>query len=159
MGFYGRPESRHIVIIDAMRLGRAPQLQAPVVVIDQQDLVAILVEVEGPAGVDVAESLPHRREGHIGAQGFVGRRFSLVASAAAGLHAAHELKRPGEASLGVVHRDVSPQNVLISFDGAVKIADFGIAILRLPPQVASVEDMVTLEIQFAALDDIKRRRD
>ncbi len=50
----------------------------------------------------------------------------IVAEAAKGLHYAHERKEGGK-PLDIVHRDVSPQNVLLSFDGAVKIADFGIA--------------------------------
>lgn len=51
----------------------------------------------------------------------------IVAGAAAGLHAAHELKGPDGKSLGVVHRDVSPQNIIVSYDGHVKVVDFGIA--------------------------------
>ncbi len=51
----------------------------------------------------------------------------IVAEVAKGLHYAHERKDEGGAPLEIVHRDVSPQNVLLSFDGAVKVADFGIA--------------------------------
>jgi serine/threonine-protein kinase len=44
------------------------------------------------------------------------------------LHAAHELRHPDTgAPLELVHRDVSPQNVLIGFDGDVRLTDFGIA--------------------------------
>ena len=48
------------------------------------------------------------------------------AEVARGLHYAHRLTDNG-APLGLVHRDVTPHNVLLSFDGAVKLTDFGIA--------------------------------
>jgi serine/threonine-protein kinase len=50
----------------------------------------------------------------------------IVADACAGLHAAHELCDAQGQLLGVVHRDVSPHNVLVSLDGTTKIADFGV---------------------------------
>ncbi len=51
----------------------------------------------------------------------------IVSEAAKGLHYAHERRDEGGAPLAIVHRDVSPQNILLSLEGAVKIADFGIA--------------------------------
>ncbi|AUX21946.1 uncharacterized protein SOCEGT47_024440 [Sorangium cellulosum] len=51
----------------------------------------------------------------------------IVSEAAKGLHYAHERKDEGGMPLAIVHRDVSPQNILLSFEGVVKIADFGIA--------------------------------
>src|SRR5262245_17511052 len=51
----------------------------------------------------------------------------IVAAAAAGLHYAHEKSGPGGEPMHIVHRDVSPSNVLVSYDGAVKVSDFGIA--------------------------------
>jgi serine/threonine protein kinase/tetratricopeptide (TPR) repeat protein len=55
----------------------------------------------------------------------------VIAEAAKGLHYAHEKKDEEGRPLEIVHRDVSPQNILLSFDGSVKIADFGIASARL----------------------------
>jgi serine/threonine-protein kinase len=51
----------------------------------------------------------------------------IGSSVAAGLHAAHELTDDEGHLLGVVHRDVSPQNILISTQGHVRLADFGVA--------------------------------
>jgi eukaryotic-like serine/threonine-protein kinase len=51
----------------------------------------------------------------------------IIADTAAGLHSAHELKNQEGQPLNVVHRDVSPQNILVSYDGNTKVVDFGIA--------------------------------
>jgi serine/threonine protein kinase len=51
----------------------------------------------------------------------------IVSEALAGLHYAHELTDYDGAPLNVVHRDVSPQNIVVTFEGEVKLVDFGIA--------------------------------
>ncbi|MFN7697633.1 MAG: serine/threonine protein kinase [Deltaproteobacteria bacterium] len=55
---------------------------------------------------------------------------TIVAEASEGLHAAHELKDVAGEPLHVVHRDISPQNLFVTYDGAVKVVDFGIASAR-----------------------------
>ena len=51
----------------------------------------------------------------------------VVMDTLAGLHAAHELRDEQNEPLGLVHRDVSPQNILVGIDGTARITDFGVA--------------------------------
>jgi serine/threonine-protein kinase len=53
--------------------------------------------------------------------------FHVVREALRGLDYAHRLRNDEGEPLGIVHRDVSPSNLLLSFDGEVKVCDFGIA--------------------------------
>ena len=56
----------------------------------------------------------------------LGVAVALISQVLAGLHAVHELSDTS-GPLGVVHRDVSPHNILVTYDGVAKLLDFGIA--------------------------------
>jgi serine/threonine-protein kinase len=51
----------------------------------------------------------------------------IMNDALAGLHAAHELRDPQGQLVGLVHRDFSPQNILVGIEGVARLADFGVA--------------------------------
>ncbi len=56
--------------------------------------------------------------------------IAVLTGVLAGLHGAHEVKDEGGSPLDIVHRDVSPANVMISVDGVPRLLDFGIAKAR-----------------------------
>jgi serine/threonine-protein kinase len=51
----------------------------------------------------------------------------MLADACEGLHAAHELTDADGKRLEVIHRDISPQNLFVTYDGVAKLVDFGVA--------------------------------
>ena len=53
--------------------------------------------------------------------------LAIMANALQGLHAAHEVRDEQGDPLGIVHRDVSPQNVMVGTDGIARVLDFGVA--------------------------------
>jgi serine/threonine protein kinase len=57
----------------------------------------------------------------------IGQCVYIITEAAKGLEYAHNLKDPSGSPLQLIHRDISPQNILVSYEGEVSLADFGIA--------------------------------
>ena len=84
-----------------------------------------LLSMEYVEGPDLGKLMRRARKGDERLPPYVAAY--IVREVARGLHYAHERKDEAGQPLDIVHRDVSPQNILLSFDGAVKIADFGIA--------------------------------
>jgi serine/threonine-protein kinase len=90
---------------------------------EQDEILYLVMEwVDGEA-LSVLHKSAKKSETHLP------QRIALrvVAQACAGLHAAHELKDENDQYLDLVHRDVSPQNILVTYDGIVKMVDFGVA--------------------------------
>ena len=105
------------------------------VMIRHPNVVQILDVDEGPRGVFMAMEYVEgcSLSGLLTASKARGARLPpeiglrILLDALAGLHAAHELAGQDGRPLGLVHRDFSPQNILIGADGVSKLADFGIA--------------------------------
>ncbi len=60
----------------------------------------------------------------------LGVRLKIISEVLNGLHYAHELSDYDGSHFGVVHRDMTPHNIFVGYDGRVSILDFGIAKLR-----------------------------
>lgn len=102
---------------------RHPNVVSIIDVVSQDDeLLLVMDYIEG-------ESLSRL----LGAGGEARRRIPpeiavrIMADVLEGLHAAHEITDDAGVPLGVVHRDVSPQNVLVGRDGISHLIDFGVA--------------------------------
>ena len=92
----------------------------------------------------------------------LGYAIAIVSSAAAGLHYAHERRGHDKRPLGIVHRDVSPSNILVGYDGSIKVVDFGIAKASMRPETrsGSLKGKVSyMSPEQCRSDDIDRRSD
>ncbi len=76
--------------------------------------------------------------------------LSVAAQTARGLHAAHELRDESGGRLNVVHRDVSPQNILVSETGVAKIIDFGVAKAKNRLAQATMTGLVKGKLEYMA---------
>lgn len=81
----------------------------------------------------------------------------IVLDALAGLHAAHETRDESGKHLGIVHRDVSPHNVLVSWDGHGSLTDFGIAKAEDRIQTTRTHE-VKGKLAYLAPERVDRRR-
>lgn len=79
----------------------------------------------------------------------------IVMQALAGLHAAHELKDSNGQLKGLVHRDVSPQNLLVTYEGVTKVVDFGIAKATALGGGATVAGQIKGKVAYMAPEQVK----
>ena len=92
----------------------------------------------------------------------LGYAVAIISAAAAGLHYAHERRSSDKRPLGIVHRDVSPSNILVGYDGSIKIVDFGIAkaTMRQETRSGSLKGKVSyMSPEQCKSDEIDRRSD
>jgi serine/threonine-protein kinase len=81
----------------------------------------------------------------------------IVCGMLAGLHAAHEATSESGAALGIVHRDVSPQNVIVGEDGFARVLDFGIAYAAERLQTTTSESLKG-KLEYMAPEQIAGKR-
>jgi serine/threonine-protein kinase len=89
---------------------------------DPQGLFLVMEYIEGDT---LAGLMRHASAAGTALAPRIGLR--VLCDALVGLHAAHELRGPDGAPVGIVHRDFSPQNILVGLDGVGRLADFGVA--------------------------------
>ncbi len=133
----------HANIVQVFDLGRAPgsdSSSGPGHVGD-----AYYMAMEYVHGLDLASVLGRARRSHLALPVEMGA--FVAAEVAKGLDHAHRRRDEQSRPLGIVHRDVSPQNVLLSFEGEVKVTDFGIAKARGAIGQQSPEDTHARKLQ------------
>lgn len=79
----------------------------------------------------------------------------ITMQACAGLHAAHELRNNEGKIVGLVHRDVSPQNIMVTFEGVTKVVDFGVAKATAIGGGATVAGQIKGKVAYMAPEQIK----
>ena len=102
---------RHPNVVGTLDVQKAPD-----------GLFLVMDYVEGPTLSAIIQELRAK-----GQQVPIEITLRITCDFLAGLQIAHELRGPGGRLLGLVHRDVSPQNILVGGDGITRITDFGVA--------------------------------
>lgn len=122
----GRDREFSLMLIDEARLAARihhPNVVSTLDVVQTDDeLVLVMDYVHGESVATLMRSVLARN-------GTVPRAIALaiLIDTLHGLHAAHEAKDEQGQALGIVHRDISPQNLLVATDGVTRIVDFGVA--------------------------------
>lgn len=123
----------HANIVQVFDLGRAAD--------EEHSADAYFMAMEYVQGLDLASLLAGCRRQQQALP--IDLCLFIAGEVAKGLDHAHRRRDEQLRPLGIVHRDVSPQNVLVSFEGEVKVTDFGIAKARGVLDAGDVEDTQT----------------
>ncbi len=119
---------------------------------EQEDVLFIVMEwVDGDSLAKIRRLLAKRD-----AKLPLGVVLRVMADACAGLHAAHELRDERGTPIEIVHRDVSPHNILLASSGAVKVIDFGIAKAQNRLQGETRTGIVKGKVQYMAPEQVKK---
>jgi len=119
---------------------------------EQDDVLFIVMEwVDGDSLAKIRKLLA-KRDSKLP----LGIVLRVIADACSGLHAAHELRDDRGEPLEIVHRDVSPHNILLSSSGAVKVIDFGIAKAQNRLQGETRTGIVKGKVQYMAPEQVRK---
>ena len=155
------PEFVSMFLDEARLAARAPHpnvVSALDVVTSDDEVILVMEYVRGESvawllrvAADAGEEIP------------LGIALAVISGVLSGLHAAHEATTDRGEPLGIVHRDVSPQNVLVGTDGVARVLDFGIA--KAKYRLHSTKDgRIKGKLRYIApeqlrRDDVDRRSD
>jgi serine/threonine-protein kinase len=145
------------MLLDEARLAaviRHPNV-VPTLDVAQSDGELFMV-MEYVAGESLARLLLEARGRSLPAPRSVG--VAIVVDALSGLHAAHRARSEDGVDLEIVHRDVSPQNILVGKDGITRLVDFGIARAAVRAQ-ATREGQLKGKLRYMAPEQLRGKRD
>jgi phosphate transport system substrate-binding protein len=164
-----------LVVIKRLRSDVAERALLESMLLDEASLAARL---RHPNVVQTLEVGVHEGQGFIAMEYLDGQPLHVIAAAArmarrpldapfalavvgellSGLHYAHELTDYDGRPLGIVHRDVSPQNVFLTYDGEVKLVDFGVAKARLPRPMETEVGVLKGKLGYMAPEQVRDGR-